>query len=283
MQPDFRLDCKGKILSLKKPIIMGILNISPDSFYDGGRYNQMGKALEQCARMVQEGADIVDVGAVSTRPGADDVPEAEERKRLAEVLSVLRREFPELPLSVDTYRSEIAAFAADQGADIINDISGGTFDPAIFDVVARNGLGYILMHIKGTPQNMQQNPQYDDVVGEIKSFFIRQSKAYFEAGCKKESLVLDPGFGFGKTLEHNYRILHHLDRFVDMGYPVLAAVSRKSMINKLLNVKPEAALNGTSVVHSLALLRGASMLRVHDVKEASEVVQLVQMFQQEGQ
>jgi dihydropteroate synthase len=233
--------------------------------------------------MVEEGADIVDVGAVSTRPGADDVPESEERKRLAEILPALRCEFPGLPLSVDTYRSEIAAFAADQGADIINDISGGTFDPAIFDVVARHGLGYILMHIKGTPKNMQRNPQYDDVVEEIKSFFICQSKAYFEAGCKKESLVLDPGFGFGKTLEHNYRILHHLDRFVDMGYPVLAAVSRKSMINKLLNVKPEAALNGTSVVHSLALLRGASMLRVHDVKEAREVAQIVQMFQQEGQ
>ncbi len=283
MQPDLRLDCKGKILSLKKPIIMGILNIGPDSFFDGGCYNHMGKALEQCARLVREGADIVDVGAVSTRPGADDVPEAEERKRLSEVLPALRREFPDLPLSVDTYRSEIAVFAADQGADIINDISGGTFDPAIFDVVARHSLGYILMHIKGTPQNMQRNPQYDDVVEEIKSFFIRQSKAYFEAGCKKESLVLDPGFGFGKTLEHNYRILYHLDRFVDMGYPVLAAVSRKSMINKLLNVKPEAALNGTSVVHSMALLRGASMLRVHDVKEAREVVQLVQMFQQEGQ
>ncbi len=257
---------------------MGILNITADSFYDGGHYQETVSAIRHCEKMLEAGAEIIDVGAVSSRPGADLLTTNEELTRLKKVLPELTKRFPDAVFSVDTFRSDVANFAADSGAHMINDISGGCFDEQMLHTTAKHKLAYVLMHMKGRPDNMQLNPTYNNVCSEIKSFFKQQSKKFLEAGNSADALVLDPGFGFGKTLEHNYQILNCLKNFTQDGFPVLAAVSRKSMINKLLNLKPEQALNGTSVLHTIALLHGASLLRVHDVKEAKEVAAIVKML-----
>jgi dihydropteroate synthase len=226
--------------------------------------------------MVREGAYVIDIGAVSTRPGAEEVSVEVELGRLLWPLKEIRKQFPELILSIDTYRSEVAEIAAGEGADMINDISGGIFDPGMIPLVTRLGIPYVIMHIQGTPRSMQSDPQYEDVTAEVFGFLENQAQRLSDAGHRK--IILDPGFGFGKTVEHNYRLLDRLDRLVATGYPVLAGVSRKSMINRVLGTRPETALNGTTVLNTIALLRGASILRVHDVKEAVEAVKLSGMI-----
>ena len=269
----FSLKSGSKILNLNKPKIMGILNITPDSFYDGGKYNSEYLWLKQTEKMLKEGASIIDIGVVSTRPGAKKISEKEELQRLLPVLTSIVKNFSDLIISVDTYRSGIAEIAVQNSAFMINDISGGTFDKKMFDTIAKLQVPYIIMHIKGAPQNMQKNPTYDNVVKEIKNFFSQQIKKLNLKGIN--DIIIDPGFGFGKTLKHNYEILNNLNSFNAFGLPVLAGISRKSMINKVLNTKPSEALNGTTVLNTICLLKGAKILRVHDVKEAMEVIKIV--------
>jgi dihydropteroate synthase len=284
----------GKTMDFTLPKVMGIVNVTPDSFYDGtigrlddwaiGRFDdlktgncELGTAnlLAKVEQMLKEGAYIIDIGAVSTRPGAVEVGADEEKRRLLPVLKALRKEHPEVIISIDTYRAEIARIAAGEGADMINDISGGTFDPNMHSAIVHLNIPYIIMHIQGTPATMQVNPVYNDVVKEVLGFLLQQAEKLENAGHHK--VIVDPGFGFGKTVSHNYEILERLDEFVAAGFPLLAGLSRKSMINRVLNIKPEHALNGTTVLNTIALLKGASILRVHDVREAIEAVRLVEM------
>ncbi|MCD4664947.1 MAG: dihydropteroate synthase [Bacteroidales bacterium] len=272
-----KLNCNGKILSLAKPVIMGILNVTPDSFYDGGKYSSEKKLLIKVGKMITDEAAIIDIGAISTRPGAEEVNEEEELSRLIPHIKVIRKHFPDIFISVDTFRSIVANEAINEGANIVNDISGGTYDDKMFELIARYKVPYIMMHIKGMPKNMQENPQYENVVEEIKSFFTRQLKKLAKLGLT-DNIILDPGFGFGKTSEHNFEILRNLNSFKRLGYPVLAGISRKSMINKVLITQPVEALNGTTVLNTIALLNGANILRVHDVKEAVEALKLMDAY-----
>jgi len=271
----------GKKMDFSRPVVMGILNLTPDSFYAGsrtlppvGQGVRGDEAMQKAEQMILNGAGITDLGAVSTRPGAPEVDAEEEKKRLLPLLKAIRKAYPDIFISIDTYRSEIARAAADEGADMINDISGGMFDPEMIPTVIQLDIPYVIMHIQGTPGNMQINPQYHDVTEEVFSFLQKQAEKLESAGHHK--IILDPGFGFGKTVEHNYALLNHLDRLVATGYPVLAGLSRKSMINRVLGTTPDAALNGTTVLNTVALLKGASILRVHDVKEASETIKLTE-------
>ena len=273
---EFYLTANGKTLSLKTPVVMGIVNLTPDSFYDGGMLLTEKDLLTQAEKHIQDGAAIIDVGAVSTKPNAAAVSEEEELKRLLPALKVLRKTFPEVFISVDTYRSTLAQAAAEEGADIINDISGGTFDEKMFEVVGKINLPYVLMHIQGTPQTMQQNPTYNNVVDDVFDFLTKQLKAAQQSGIKQ--LLIDVGFGFGKTTEHNYELLAGLKRFEAMGFPLLVGVSRKGMIHKPLNINPKEALNGTTVINTIALLSGVNILRVHDVKEAVQAIRLVYQY-----
>jgi dihydropteroate synthase len=259
---------------------MGILNITPDSFYDGGKYPGMQDALKRAGKMIGEGASIIDIGAVSTRPGAEDVSEEEEIKRLIPVTEAVSREFPDTVISVDTYRSSVAERAADAGAHIINDISGGEFDLKIFATAARLHMPYVLMHMKGTPKTMQVNPHYDNITSEVLDFFHTRIEKLSALGVN--DIILDPGFGFGKNLEHNYALLKNLTVLNTFQLPLLAGASRKSMINRVLGTTPESALNGTTVANTIALLNGAKILRVHDVKEAVEAVKIVSVYQKSG-
>jgi len=273
-------DYNGKKFDFSVPRVMGIVNVTPDSFYKAGRLGGKeawghGGGEDWCMmveRMILEGAYIIDIGGVSTRPGAAEVSEEEEKRRILPVLKELRKTFPEIIISIDTYRSEIARMAAGEGADMINDISGGTFDPNMISEIVHLKIPYIIMHTYGTPQTMQQNPVYEDVVKEVKDFLLKQASKLELAGHYK--IILDPGFGFGKTVDHNYELLSHLEEFTLTGYPVLAGMSRKSMINRVLKIKPDEALNGTTVLNTIALMKGATILRVHDVKEAVEAVKL---------
>ena len=271
-----KLKCSDKLLDLSMPRVIGILNITPDSFYDGGRFTNIPEGLKHVEKMIAEGAAIIDVGAASTRPGAALVPEDVELDRLLPFVKAIRKEFPGIIISVDTYRSKVASMAIGEGADMINDISGGLFDDKMFGVLSQTGAAYILMHIKGTPGNMQHNPSYEDVVKEILLFFVSQVKLLRKLGV--ENIILDPGFGFGKNVGHNYEILQKLDSFFALGLPVAVGVSRKSMINKVLGTIPSEALNGTTVVNTIAILMGAHILRVHDVKEAIEAIELCANF-----
>lgn len=264
-------------LDLSSPKVMGILNLTPDSFYDGGHYHLLRPAIKQAEKMIAEGASIIDIGAFSTRPYAKEVGEAEEWKRMEKVLTEIRSIFPDIIISVDTYRSKIAEMAIEKGADMINDISGGRFDHQMFSVIAKHRVPYIMMHILGTPQTMQQNPFYENVGREVDQFLLNQVEKLERFGVN-ENIVLDPGFGFGKTVDHNYQLLHGLKRLTRHGFPVLAGVSRKSMINKVLDITPENALNGTTALHMLALINGALILRVHDVKEALETIRLYEKY-----
>jgi len=273
-----KMNCNGKLLDLSSPVVMGILNITPDSFYDGGKHPTTEKAVLQAERMIREGAAIIDIGAVSTRPDAADVDEFEELSRLKAVLPVLRKEFPETIISVDTWRSSVAREAVACGADMINDISGGQFDQEMFKTIAGLKVAYIMMHTQGTPGTMQQNPHYDDVVNDIFDFFTENLKKLRHLGVT-DNIIIDPGFGFGKTVKHNYELLSKISKFKSLGFPVLVGLSRKSMINKILESKPSEALNGTSVLNTIALLNGADILRVHDVKEAVEAIKLVGFYQ----
>lgn len=257
-----------------KPMIMGILNVTPDSFFDGGKYTEESAWLEHAAQMLGEGADIIDIGAYSTRPGAKDVSEKEESERLLKVVVSIRKHFPEALISVDTFRASIAAEAVGCGANIINDISGGTLDSRMFETAARLNVPYILMHIQGTPQNMQINPSYKNVVKEVYEYLENRLKRLNELGLKK--VIIDPGFGFGKTGEHNFELLRNLEYFLNLNCPLLVGISRKSIINKLLNISSKDSLNGTTILNTIALQKGAGIIRVHDVKEAKEVVLVLQ-------
>lgn len=262
---------------LTSPVVMGILNVTPDSFFDGGRYHLPDQAVARAEKMVNEGAAILDVGALSTRPFSETIDEHEEWSRLEKILPLLRKNFPEIIISVDTFRSKVAEKAVEAGADIINDISGGQFDEDMFPLVARLNIPYIMMHIQGTPQTMQQNPQYDDVVAEVDGFLAGQINRLSALGVT-ENIILDPGFGFGKRVEHNFALLHGIKKIKSHGFPVLAGLSRKSMVNRVLGIKPADALNGTTALNMLALTNGADILRVHDVKEAVEVIKLFQAY-----
>lgn len=261
-------------VSLERPVVMGILNVTPDSFYDGGRYMSEVKIIERVRDIVEQGAAIIDVGAYSTRPGADFVDEREELSRLSFAVELVRKYYPRVPVSIDTFRANVAREICHCLGDVIvNDISGGTLDGAMFETVAELDVPYVLMHIQGTPRTMQANPRYDDVVGEVKGFLAERIGRLNALGFRK--IILDPGFGFGKTLEHNYRLMARLEEFLSLDYPLLVGVSRKSMIYKLLGGTPADSLNGTTVLNTAALLKGAHILRVHDVRAAVEAVRVV--------
>ena len=267
------LNCSGKLISLEKSLIMGILNITPDSFFDGDRYTVEPAWLKHTEKMLAEGADIIDVGCISTRPGAKAIDENEEIRKTITVLSSLIKNFPEIIISVDTYRAKVANEAVNAGAAIINDISGGMMDLQMYQTIARLNIPYILMHIQGTPETMQQNPSYQDVTKEIINFFSDKTNQLRLMGIN--DIIIDPGFGFGKTQEHNFQLLREMHLFKFVQHPLLIGISRKSMIWKRLNSSPEEALNGTTVLNTIALLKKADILRVHDVKEAKECLKLI--------
>jgi dihydropteroate synthase len=268
--------CNGKIVTFNTPLLMAIVNVTPDSFYDGGKFDTPSDVLHDVEEKIKQGAHIIDLGAASTRPNAPVISETEEWARLKDVLPQIRKNFPNTLLSIDTYRASIAEKAADAGIDIINDIGGGTLDAAMYSTVAKLQLPYILMHIQGTPQTMQNNPIYLHVVSEVKNDL--QGKIHALASLNFHKIILDPGFGFGKSLENNYDLLKHLDAFQQSGYPLLVGVSRKGMINKVIGTNAVTALNGTTVLNTIALLNGAHILRVHDVKEAKQAIDLVQFY-----
>lgn len=263
-----------KNLDLSRPVVMGILNVTPDSFFDGGHYETEAAIIGRIHQIVEEGAGIIDIGAYSTRPGAAEVDPKEELSRLAPAVELVRKYYPSVPVSIDTFRSEVAREIYHcLGEVIVNDISGGTMDADMFGFIAETRLPYVMMHIQGTSQTMQRNPEYRDVVKEVYRFFEEKTEMLRAAGT--DNIVLDPGFGFGKTLAHNYELMNRLDVFHELGYPLLVGISRKSMICRLLENTPAEALNGTTVLNTVALLKGASVLRVHDVKEAVEAVKIV--------
>jgi len=272
------LNCKGKILNLQHPIVMGILNLTPDSFFDGGKYMSKLNVIKRVEQMLSEGASIIDIGAISTKPKADIVSQEEELSRLIPVLNEILNSFPNIIISIDTFRSQVAKIAINEGAAMINDISGGDMDEKMFETIARLNIPYVMMHMQGTPQTMQENPVYNDATKDI--IFILSQKVDKLKQLGVNDIIIDPGFGFGKTLEHNYQLLKNLKCFDFFELPILVGISRKSMINKVLNIKPEEALNGTSILNTVALMNGANILRVHDVKEAIEVIKLVEVLNQ---
>lgn len=277
------LNVHGHLLDLSKPQVMGILNLTPDSFYAASRVQTEEAIRKRVRQIADEGGTMMDVGAYSSRPGADDVSPKEEMERLRRGLKVVREEAPNMPLSVDTFRADVAKMAVEElGADIINDISGGELDPAMFTTVARLGVPYILMHMKGTPKTMQQAPRYDDLLKEVVLYFAKKVQQLRDLGQK--DIILDPGYGFGKTLDQNYELLRHQEMLQVFELPLLVGVSRKSMIYHLLGTTPQEALNGTTVLNTIALTKGANILRVHDVKAALEVTQLIsQLLPQDPQ
>ncbi|MCD4679941.1 MAG: dihydropteroate synthase [Bacteroidales bacterium] len=267
------INCRGNILELGKPLVMGILNITPDSFFDGGKYINKKSWIDKTTQMLNEGAKIIDVGAVSTRPGADMLSEKEEISRLIPVLESLSESFPGIILSVDTFRARVAEEAVRNGASIINDISAGGIDKKMFETIAKLQVPYIMMHMQGKPENMQDAPKYNDVIKEVIKIFAKNIKHLRLLGVN--DIIIDPGFGFGKNLEHNFELLAGLKEFKCFEVPLMVGLSRKSMINKILKTKPKNALIGTTVLNTIALMQGTNILRVHDVKEAVEVIKLV--------
>jgi dihydropteroate synthase len=274
----FTLNGKGKILAIRRPLVMGIINRAPDSFYSGSRFPDNTALLQQAEKMIAEGADWLDIGGQSTRPGTAPVGEEEELHRVVDAIDLLHRQWPEIPLSVDTWYARVAGEAVSAGAVMVNDISGGLLDPAMLTIVGRLGVPYICMHMKGTPATMNREAIYDSVVREVLDFFIRRIEDCRRAGI--HDVILDPGFGFSKTSVHNFQLLHRLDVFRMCGKPLLLGVSRKSTIYRTLGVTPEEALNGSTVLHTLGLLHGANILRVHDPKEAREAIRLLEAYQQ---
>jgi dihydropteroate synthase len=272
----FTLNCKGRLLVLHQPVVMGIINTTPDSFYSNSRRSSADAALAQAEKMLQEGATILDLGGQSTRPGAEQVGAPAEAVRVVPVIEAIHRRFPEAYISVDTYHAAVAAAAVEAGACIVNDVSGGSLDAAMLSTVAQLQVPYICMHMRGTPENMQQHTQYSDVTQEVLDFFIKQTAACRHAGI--HDVIVDPGFCFAKNSSQNFQLLRELDTFAILGLPVLAGISRKSMVYKTLGTTAAEALNGSTVLHTLALLKGASILRVHDVKEAVEAVKLVAAY-----
>ncbi len=271
------INCNGSLIDLASPKILGILNLTPDSFYDGGNFQETTKAQKQCEKLLEEGADFIDLGAYSSRPGAKEVSEKEELKRLIPVLETLKKTFPNALFSIDTFRSKVAKECLDRGAAMINDISAGNLDEVMLKVVGQFHVPYIAMHMQGKPKTMQDNPTYSDLFTEMMHFFSSKISDCQAAGI--QDVILDPGFGFGKTTAHNFSLLKQFDRFQQFNCPVLAGVSRKSMIYKTLANSAADALNGSTVLHTVALLKKAQLLRVHDVKEAKECVTLLKQLQ----
>jgi len=267
------INCKGKLIDLSRPKIMGILNVTPDSFYDGGQYTSEKDILLKVEKMLKDGATFIDIGAYSSRPKAKDVSIEQELYRSLKAINLIVKKFPKVLISVDTFRSKVAQEAVDAGACMINDVSGGNLDENMFQTVADLQVPYILMHMKGTPQNMQDNPYYEDIIFEIRSYFSKKINLLRQLGLN--DIILDVGFGFGKTIEHNYELLKNLNLFNIFEVPLLAGLSRKSMLYKVLDTNATKALNATSVANTLALQNGTSILRVHDVKEAYETIQIV--------
>jgi len=271
----FQINCKGKLLSLDIPIVMGIINATPDSFYEHSRQPSVDKALELAEKHLLAGASILDIGGYSSKPGAENVSVEEELNRVIPVISEIQKRFPKTIISVDTFRSQVAHKALEAGAAIINDISAGEMDEQMFDLVIAAKVPYIMMHMQGTPQTMQINPTYKDIVQEV-TYYFSKKVAYLQSKGVAD-IILDLGFGFGKTIEHNYTLLNQLEHFHLFNLPILAGVSRKSMLYKPLEISAIEALNATTVAHTIALLKGAKILRTHDVKEAVEAIKITQL------
>jgi len=274
---NYSLNCKGTLVDLSTPKVMGILNLTPDSFFDGGRYQEEDRLLKQAEKLLEDGADFLDLGAFSSRPGAKLITESEEAERLIPALKALVKHFPKVLFSIDTYRSSIAKKAVEEGACMINDISGGKFDEQMFATISDLKVPYVMMHIQGKPENMQDKPTYDHVVKELFIYFKSQLDRLHALGV--QDVIVDPGFGFGKTLAHNYQILKNMRHFQQLKVPILAGLSRKGMIQKVIQADAQHALNGTTAANVLALLNGANILRVHDAKEAKEAIQIVDYYQ----
>ncbi len=272
----FTLNCKGRPLTIDKPLVMGIINITPDSFYKGSRVEGTDAVLQQAEQMLKDGATILDIGGQSTRPGSERVSDVEELKRVIDPVSVIHKHFPQAYISIDTYHASVAKEAVAAGACIVNDISAGSIDEAMIETVAAMQVPYVLMHMKGTPQTMQQHTNYDDVTKEVLDFFISKKSELEKSGLS--DIIIDPGFGFGKTNLQNFELLRNLPVFKMLNCPLLLGISRKSSIYKTLGISPEEALNGSTVLNTIGLLNGAMILRVHDVKEATEAIKLVDTY-----
>ena len=267
------LNIRGELLDLSTQKVMGILNVTPDSFYDGGYYNSNAKILKQVEKMIRDGATIIDIGGYSSRPGADDIVEKIELDRVIPTLKDCKKYFPKTYFSVDTFRSKVAEECINNGADIINDISGGDLDNNMMKVVGKYQIPYIIMHMKGNPSNMVKKAKYDDIIRELIGYFSKKINDASKFNIK--DVIIDPGFGFAKNISQNFELLNNLDFFKNLKMPLLVGLSRKSIIYKTLNIKPEKALNGSTVLHTISLIKGANILRVHDVKEAVECIKLV--------
>jgi dihydropteroate synthase len=269
----FTFNCKGRLVQATEPMIMGIMNITPDSFYEGSRFQHPGIILRQAEKMIAEGVDIIDIGGQSTRPGAEMISAATEAERVIAVIRSIHQRFPDTLISIDTYHSRVAREAVEAGASFINDISAGSLDPDMFTVAASAKVPYVCMHMKGSPANMQTQASYEDVTREVLDFFVLQKEKCRLAGIN--DIIIDPGFGFAKSISHNFELLKNLEVFKVLGCPILLGISRKSTIYKTLNIQPADALNGTTVLHTFGLLQGADILRVHDVKEARQAIILL--------
>ncbi|MCK0160377.1 dihydropteroate synthase [Allomuricauda sp. F6463D] len=267
------INCKGELVDLTSPKVMGILNLTPDSFFDGGKYKEERSILNQVEYMLDHGATFIDMGAYSSRPGAEHVSEDEELARMIPVINLILKKFPDTLISVDTFRGKVASKSIEHGAAMINDISAGNLDDEMFATAAKHQVPYIMMHMKGTPQSMQKKATYDNLITDLRSYF--SEKIQKATSQKINDLIIDPGFGFAKTTAQNYTLLNHLDMFQTFGLPILVGLSRKSMVYKMLDASPKEALNGTTVLHTVALLKGANIVRAHDVREASECIKLV--------
>lgn len=267
------INLKGQIMTFDRPIIMGILNVTPDSFFDGGQNNTIEQILIQTRKLLEEGADIIDIGAYSSRPGAALISSQEELDRALPAIAAIVSTFPDAILSIDTFRADVAEACIHAGVHLINDVSGGTIDPLMFETVAKLQVPYILMHMRGIPENMQQLTAYQDIVTDVATYFGQKIAALRKLGVK--DIILDPGYGFAKTIEQNYELLHRVDELHYFGLPLLGGISRKSMIYKKLGITPQEALNGTTALHTLLLSKGVQLLRVHDIKEAKQIVDLL--------
>lgn len=273
------LNLKGELVDLSRPQVMGILNLTPDSFYGTSRISSIDAALQRAENCLEEGASFIDIGAYSSRPGADEVTTEEELKRIVPAVEAISKRFPEAKLSIDTFRARVARESIEAGAHLINDISGGELDELMFETAASLNVPYILMHMKGDPKTMQKNPVYENLVLEVADYFAEKISRLKQLGVN--DIILDPGFGFAKTLSHNYQLMNHMEDLDMFGLPILAGISRKSMIYKLLGTTPDEALNGTTILNTIALQKGAKILRVHDVKAAAECIKLIEKMQEQ--
>lgn len=266
------INCKGKLLNLDSPIVMGILNVTPDSFFDGGNYLSDKEILDRASEIIEQGATIIDIGGYSSRPGAKNITEQEELERVIPAIKIILEKYPEAHISIDTFRSNIARNAIEAGACMVNDISAGEMDKNMFNTIKELQVPYCIMHMKGTPQNMQDKPTYNNVTEEVMYYLAKKVEQLHEIGV--HDIIIDPGFGFGKTIEHNYELLKNLSFFKNLNKLILVGLSRKSMIYKSLNITPQESLNGTTALHSISLTNGGNILRVHDVKEAMQTITL---------